>query len=61
MSYAKKCDRCGKYYEPYDGQQHLRRQHWVNSHDAYDLCPKCNGKLVRWMNKHQQVIEVDDE
>ena len=60
MSSAKKCDRCGKYYEPYNEARRLMRPNPTNSFDCYDLCKECNYKLVRWMNKHQQVIEVDE-
>lgn len=61
MSNAKKCDRCGVYYDPYDRLILVRRSNWVSQREFFDLCPKCNHKLERWMNKHQQVIEVDDE
>ena len=54
MSNAKKCDRCGKYFEPYSTLISIKK------FDRYkfDLCPKCMKAFVRWLNKKQQVIEV---
>lgn len=56
---AKKCDRCGKFYEHYAGQtqfkggeranalhlidRDLDEKYW--SRKPYDLCPACMGKF----------------
>ena len=44
---AKKCDRCGDYYDPYD--RHDGDE--VNVCDLFeekDLCPSCHVKLNVW-------------
>ena len=52
---AKKCDRCGKLYEQYDGSKEFKEQGKANaiifidrdldnkywSRNSYDLCPEC--------------------
>ena len=54
MSNAKKCDRCGKYFDPYLAGIRVQNPH----RNYFDLCPKCMRAFVRWLNKKQQVIEV---
>lgn len=51
---AKKCDRCGSYYENYDGVaegaqiiQFKRRNNFIVY--SADLCPECMAKLWTWM------------
>ena len=54
---AKKCDRCGKYYQYYhDGYkngfmvtgQSIIGSLWTNKHK--DLCPDCLFDLLAWFN-----------
>ncbi len=47
MSNAKKCDRCGAFYEPYKGQGYLIMRH--NFEDCIDLCPVCNDSFRSWL------------
>lgn len=56
---AKKCDRCGKLYEHYDGSKKFRDTEKANalilidrdldnkywSHRSFDLCPDCMKRL----------------
>lgn len=60
---AKKCDRCGKYYEQYAGQAQFRVSERANalllidrdldekywSRKTYDLCPECMKMLERFV------------
>lgn len=60
---ARKCDRCGKYYEHYEGQTQFRSGEKANalllidrdldekswSRRAYDLCPECMKMLERFV------------
>lgn len=59
MMRAKKCDRCGKFYDHYDGgsrfsggckanalvliDRDLDKKYW--SRKTYDLCPACMGEF----------------
>ena len=70
MANAKKCDRCGKYYDEYI------EEIWVTTHnkirnidgfalteDGYvhhnmDICPMCMIKFVDWMNTFNPIIEL---
>lgn len=61
---AKKCDKCGKLYEHYDGNKEFKNteranavflidrdldnKHW--SRKTYDLCPDCMKKLEEFLN-----------
>lgn len=54
MANAKKCDRCGSYYEHYDNIaggaetiQFRRRNNFLIA--SVDMCPTCMGKLWTWM------------
>lgn len=56
---AKKCDRCGKLYEHYDGSKEFKNAERANavllidrdldneywSRKSFDLCPNCMRKL----------------
>ena len=47
MANAKKCDRCGKFYQELVNEK-LKVRQYVNlfgGHTEYDLCPKCTEKL----------------
>lgn len=60
MSNAKRCDRCGKFYEMGWQMKVMIKRARCSDSDRFDLCPKCHDKLTRWMNKKQPVIEVDE-
>lgn len=63
MMRAKKCDRCGKYYEHYEGQVQFRASEKANalllidrdldekylSRKTYDLCSECMKMLERFV------------
>lgn len=56
MSSARKCDRCGKYYEFHASKSikskqiiGIRIQTAACYFDDYDLCPKCVDKLLKFM------------
>jgi len=63
MMRAKKCDRCGKYYEHYEGQAQFRASEKANalllidrdldekywSRKTYDLCSECMKMLERFV------------
>lgn len=63
MAYARKCDRCGKYYDrpitnayaisKFSGDIHYP------SLDILDLCEECHGKLEAFME--QLMEESEDE
>lgn len=61
MSLARKCDRCGKFYETYAGQDandfgfnritlkdvDNANHYWIREH--FDLCQKCSTDLENWL------------
>ena len=63
---AMKCDRCGKFYEFYEGEKifketekanglmlidmDLERKHW--NRKIYDLCPDCMKKLEDFLENN---------
>lgn len=51
MSDAKKCDRCGMFFEPYKKPIILSKKGvW----DTVDLCPNCGGELDRWLWQYKE-------
>lgn len=47
MSLAKKCDRCGKLYEPYStGENSIRL---IRNYKILDLCPECMKAFNEFM------------
>lgn len=59
MALAKKCDRCGKFYETYNTTNdnenisgimtlNLDEQRKYYSHEPFDLCPKCKDAFEKW-------------
>ena len=62
MACAKKCDRCGKYYDPFHGRIdkcECNAIHTSNVHDTgcsytdakiYELCPDCFDKFSEWIH-----------
>lgn len=65
---AKKCDRCGKLYEQYDGSKEFKEQGKANaiifidrnldnkywSRNSYDLCPECMAQLVSFISEGKE-------
>lgn len=47
MSDAKKCDRCGAFYEPYKGKGYFIAKR--NFEGYVDLCLVCNDSLESWL------------
>lgn len=68
MATAKKCDRCGKYYDYYntcngEGPNTLRlyqKDEYGNCEtiDTFDLCPDCN-KIVCDLLFHKELIVTE--
>lgn len=61
MAFAKKCDRCGKLYEPYNVKKNVERCNGILTlnideyrkyydNKLYDLCPECMETLHNWLN-----------
>lgn len=58
MSYAKKCDRCGALFEPYDYQNigeawrySVLRDNHPYEENRLDLCNSCRIELEKWIKK----------
>ena len=63
MSFAKKCDRCGLLYEPYEPNRYLKDEKNFNgiltanidecgkyySLEVLDLCDSCSDQLYNWL------------
>lgn len=69
MANAKKCDRCGKLFEPYIDNEKFTKliilaqnidfgQHRIGS---YDLCKECNDSFLKWLSKPSIVKQECDE
>lgn len=55
MANAKKCDRCGKYYD--GGKRKLLiYDRTINIQSSLDLCEKCETELEQWFDNPDQVI-----
>lgn len=62
---AKKCDKCGKLFEHYDGAKKFKDTERANAvilidrdldekywrRKTYDLCPECMGEIEGFFNK----------
>lgn len=59
MANAKKCDRCGKFYENYNSRNsekeingiitlNIDKKDQYFNHGPYDLCPRCSKELMDW-------------
>ena len=62
MALAKKCDRCGNFYESYNTTNdskningimtlNLDEQGRYYEHKPLDLCPNCKDSFEKWLNK----------
>ena len=67
MALAKKCDRCGKFYDEYNFANddkningimtlNLDAQDHYYTHKALDLCPSCKDSYEKWLNKKREKI-----
>lgn len=57
---AKKCDRCGKFYEHYNGDDIIMSHNFfkaVYGKRTYDLCPECMEKLREWFKEGDKTNE----
>jgi hypothetical protein len=63
MAEAKKCDRCNRLYEIYDGipvtekgikYRQLRLVGGESICKAYDLCPTCMTQIIAFLNNHKE-------
>ena len=73
MARAKKCDRCKKLFEHYDGSKRFKNSEKANavilidrdldnkywSRDTYDFCDGCMGKLESFI-KNEEVKDGTD-
>lgn len=58
---VKKCDRCGKYYDPYGGIEYNNKKVNVlrlardgeQSVMCKDLCPECMESLIKWLEQEK--------
>lgn len=67
MARAKKCDRCGKFHEHYDGVKEFKNSEKANgvilidrdldnkywSRKSYDFCPDCMRKLEKFIKNEE--------
>ena len=70
MSLARKCDRCGKFYETYAGQDandfgfnsvtlkdvDNGGDYCVRKH--FDLCKECSAKLEEWLKMNAYIAKT---
>jgi protein-arginine kinase activator protein McsA len=71
---AKKCDRCGKLYEHYDGSKEFKNAERANavllidsdldnkywSRKSFDLCPNCMRTLEVFIKNEEDYIVVTE-
>ena len=48
MSDAKKCDRCGVFYEPYYPKIIIKKVSGITA-KVMDLCPVCQDSIESWL------------
>ena len=63
MSDAKKCDRCGRFYDIYKPDDNAVGFRFIDSAEyplrpVYDLCPDCMGELINWLTKPEEKFDV---
>ena len=72
MAAAKKCDRCGKLYEPYNTKNDSKNFNGIMTvnidacgeyydHNPMDLCPKCKDSFEEWLFAGKPVEENEKE
>ena len=53
IMFARKCDRCGVYYDNYNSEYNIiQTKNLASVHDI-DLCPECNKRLEEWIKEKQ--------
>lgn len=50
---AKKCDRCGNYYDKDEGNYNIIKSNGLFVKDI-DLCPECSQKLANWIEENNR-------
>lgn len=55
MSDAKKCDKCGAFYEPYKSGI-IILSNAIPSMDDVDLCPDCMNTFKLWLKNDVQMV-----
>lgn len=55
MSKAKKCDKCGAFYEPYKTEI-IILSNAIPTMDGVDLCPDCMDTFKKWLNNDVQMV-----
>lgn len=55
MSKAKKCDKCGAFYEPYQTNIIILTEKSL-TRDGLDLCPDCMDTFKKWLNNDVQMV-----
>lgn len=72
MAAARKCDRCGNLYEPYNTENNAKKINGINtvnidtqgkfySHKAIDLCPDCKDQFEGWLFAGKPVEKLKKE
>lgn len=64
MADAKKCDRCNRLYEIYDGipvnergfKYNVLQLYNGSVHRTYDLCPTCMTQVIAFLNNHKEPV-----
>ena len=63
MANAKKCDRCGEYFDySSKGFNHLMLDNSYrlgNNIKSFDLCPKCMDVLGSWLKSKAMFVPLD--
>ena len=65
MASAKKCDRCGTYFdwkpEGYN-QIMIENSYSINSKlKKFDICPTCMKRFMQWMDNKAEIVPVAKE
>lgn len=74
MARAKKCDRCGKLHEHYDGGREFKNSEQANgvilidrnldykcrTRKSYDFCPDCMRKLEKFIKNEEVSADEND-
>lgn len=68
MARVRKCDRCGKYYEPKCGvtpvigvTEFNMDNDQENSEEYFDLCPECDESFTAWLGGTGYEDVMDNE
>lgn len=62
---AKKCDRCGAFYEKYGSKKQATEIKIINGDDnnrcacdrSYELCPECMREVETWINAKRDTAD----